>query len=134
MSNIIPQETPAATKSGKRVRAPTDSPSPSASKRARRGRRRTSHADSISTVGDAISQMAAALTTGGALATPVRRRKALDLVAEDAEYSSDEEDSIIDLFSDHINVADTYSSIIKKSKRVKYVHGRLAKLAELSFA
>jgi hypothetical protein len=78
-------------------------------------------------VGEALTQIAAALTSSGDQATPVRRKKALD---KDGEYSSDKEDQSISLFSDNIVAADTYSSIVKKSKRVKFVRDRLAKLAK----
>ena len=81
-------------------------------------------------MGEALTQIAAALTSSGDQATPVRCKKALELVDKDGKYSSDEEDQIILLFSDNIVAADTYSSIVKKSKRVKFVRDRLAKLAK----
>jgi len=86
-----------------------------------------SQADSISDVGQAMNKVASALTAATALATPVRRQKALGLLGEDGEYSSEEEDAIMDLFTDHINIADIYTGIQEKDKRVKYVRGQLAK-------
>ena len=67
-------------------------------------------------MGEALTQIAAALTSSGDQATPVRRKKALEIVDKDGEYSSDKEDQSISLFSDNIVAADTYSSIVKKSK------------------
>ncbi|KAF8171127.1 Myb/SANT-like DNA-binding domain-containing protein [Pholiota molesta] len=114
--------------SRKRTRADTESPTASISMRRQpKGRRHTSQAQELHAVGDAIGKIADALTSGGALATPVRLQKALHLVEDDAEYSSDEEDRIISLFSDNMIVADTYSGIRKKSKRVKFVRDRLAR-------
>jgi hypothetical protein len=92
-----------------------------------KGRCHTSQAQELHAVGDAIGKIADALTSGGALATPVRLQKALHLVEDDAEYSSDEEDRIISLFSDNMIIADTYSGIRKKSKQVKFVRDRLAR-------
>ncbi|KAF4617343.1 hypothetical protein D9613_006439 [Agrocybe pediades] len=129
------------TRSKKRERAETESPSgPLASssvsrslKRPRKGRRHSSQADSISQVGEAMAQIASALTSGSDLATPARRKKALALVYEDAEYSSAEEDEIINLFLEDMPVADTYASIPKKSKRVKFIRNRLAKIKSVDF-
>jgi len=47
------------------------------------GCRHTSQANSISGVGDALVQMASALSAGGEQGTPFRRKKALMLVNED---------------------------------------------------
>jgi len=118
--------------SRKRVRADSESPSSdlSASVKHSRGRHHTSQANSISGVGDALVQMASALSAGGEQGTPFRRKKALMLVNEDGKYSSDEEDKINYLFCDDIRAADTYLGIVKKEKRVNFVCKRLEKYAE----
>jgi hypothetical protein len=73
--------------------------------------------------------MAAALSAGSEQGTPFRRKKALKLVNEDGEYSSDEEDKINYLFCDDIRAADTYLGIVKKEKRVNFIRKRLEKHA-----
>lgn len=74
--------------------------------------------------------MAAALSAGGEQGTPCRKR-ALKLVNEDGEYSSDEEDRINYLFCNDIHAADTYLGIVKKEKCVNFIRKRLEKHAEL---
>ena len=91
---------------------------------------RHAQANSISEVGDALAQMAAALSAGGEQGTPSHRKKALKLVNEDGKYSSDEEDKINYLFCDDMRAADTYLGIVKKEKRVSFIHKRLEKHAE----
>lgn len=116
------------------MRADTQSPDPTpvqASNKRPRGRRHTTQADSISNVGDALLRMAAAFNGGGAHDTPVRRKKALELVDEDGEYSSDEEDKINYLFCDDIRAADTYLGIVKKEKRINFIRKRLEKFDHL---
>ena len=74
--------------------------------------------------------MAAALSAGGEQGTPFHRKKALKLINEDGEYSSDEEDKINYLFCDDICAADTYLGIIKKKKHVNFICKHLEKYAE----
>ena len=113
------------------MRADSESPSSdiSASVKHPRGRRHA-QANSISEVSDALAQMAAALSAGGEQGTPSCRKKALKLVNEDGEYSSDEEDKINYLFCDDMHAADTYLGIVKKEKRVSFIRKRLEKHAE----
>lgn len=115
----------------------TDSPEVSVStKRARsskgKGRRHASQAESMTDVASALLDIGSALSSSGALATPMRRKRAIQLVDEDAEYSSDEEDMIINMFTDNIAYADTYTSIPKKNRRVKFIRGRLQKSLDLT--
>ena len=74
--------------------------------------------------------MAAALSAGGEQGTPCHWKKALKLVNEDGEYSSDEEDKINYLFCDDMCAADTYLGIVKKEKCVSFIRKRLEKHAE----
>ena len=67
--------------------------------------RRHAQANSISEVGGALAQMAAALSAGGGQGTPFCQKKALKLVNEDGEYSSNEKDKINYLFCDDIRAA-----------------------------
>jgi len=131
-STTTPASTSVPSVSRKRVRADSESLSSdvSGSLKRPRGRRHTTQATSISGVGDALVQMAAALSAGGEQGTPLRRKKALKLVSEDGEYSSDEEDMINYLFCDDIRAADTYLGIVKKEKRVNFIRKHLEKHAE----
>jgi hypothetical protein len=74
--------------------------------------------------------MAAALSAGGEQGTPFRRKKALKLINEDGEYSSDEEDKINYSFCEGIRATDTYLGIIKKEKRVNFIRKCFEKYAE----
>ena len=87
-------------------------------------------ANSISEVGDALAQMAAALSAGGEQGTPFRQKKTLKLVNEDGEYSSDKEDKINYLFCDDMHAADICLGIVKKEKCVSFICKHLEKHAE----
>ena len=75
-------------------------------------------------------QIAAALSAGSEQGTPFCWKKALKLVNEDGEYSSDKEDKINYLFCDDIHAADTYLGIVKKEKCANFIHKHLKKHGE----
>ncbi|KAF8805566.1 hypothetical protein BYT27DRAFT_7212879 [Phlegmacium glaucopus] len=130
---IAPTPTPTPPVSRKQVCADSETESPTSNiplSQKQCGRRHASQADSISGVGDALFQMAATLTSGGAQGTPVHHKKALQLVAEDGEYSDEEEDMINYLFCDDICAADTYLGISKMEKRVNFICKCLEKYAD----
>lgn len=89
-----------------------------------------SQAESMTDVASVLFGISTTLSSGGALATPVCCKQAIQLVDEDGEYSSNKEDMIINLFTDNIAYADTYTSIPKKSCHVKFVRGRLQRFLD----
>lgn len=84
-----------------------------------------SQAESTKDVASALSRISDAIASSSA--TPVRCKQAIQLVDADGEYSSDEEDKIISLFTDNMVYADTYLSIPKKERRVHFICGCLEK-------
>lgn len=63
------------------------------------------------------------------LSTPERRSRAVKRMEDDAEYSDNEQVSIIELFEEHPKIADSFLAISNKAVRSRYIRRALEKHA-----
>lgn len=96
----------------------TPSLSASAGKRRRTG---ATGADGVFSLAEAIDSLSHNFATDTGPTSPERRRAAIDLLDEDGDLSENEQVQAIRLFSRRTAIADSYTSIKKKSVRTRYI-------------
>jgi len=103
-----------------RKRAASSSPNKSARPPSRRTKR---NADAVSEIAGALRQVAMSLIPPE---SPDITKRAIQMMDEDNEFSSDEEPAVMRLFTKEVDVARTYINDPKKSRRTTFVRSILA--------